>query len=93
LGTVGAFYIAIRRGSKDYKYKIEQISAGLGVERYKLTAANKILVLENNRPIFIRKGLKHRKPDWKLVQGEINNPSFLNDITDAINRHIEQEAG
>lgn len=84
------FQIKVRYGSRDYKYNVEMISYALGSERFKLIARNKTLILQSNRPVLRRKGLKHRKPDWSLESGEMANSKFLEELQEAIYNHVEK---
>jgi hypothetical protein len=53
-------------------------------EAFAIKAKNKTLVFSSNRPLFRNKGLKHRKPDYKLVIREMNNMSYRDKIVKAI---------
>jgi hypothetical protein len=83
------FTISIRYGSRDYTFKVQMLVYALGVERFQVIARNKTLVLESNRPVFRRKGLKHRKPEWTLIAGEVSNSGFLELIQTAIYDWVE----
>lgn len=84
------FSITVRHGFQDYTYKVERTVWALGVERFVLHYKSGKIELENNRPILVRKGLKHRKPTWKETTGIIPNPAFLELVTHAIDAWLEK---
>ena len=63
--------IKIKEGYKTLQFKVEQINVTAVSEQFKIIAKNKTIVLESNRPFFRNKNLKHRHPDWKLVEGKL----------------------
>ncbi|MBD0376922.1 MAG: hypothetical protein ICV51_14985 [Flavisolibacter sp.] len=42
------------------------------------------ILIESNRPLFRNKGLKKRRPDFKVVEGQLRNLSFTEKIIAAI---------
>ncbi|MBK5271412.1 MAG: hypothetical protein JJE22_10395 [Bacteroidia bacterium] len=48
---------------------MERIYLSDQLEKYRITARNKTLTLQSNRPLLKAKGLKNKKPDWKMVEG------------------------
>ena len=60
-------------------------------EQYKIHGRNGFILIESNRPLFANRVLRHRRPDFKLVQGELSEPFYLGKITDAIWNHFVEE--
>jgi len=87
------FYIQIRFSTSTVRLLVEQISLALGFERFQVTAKNGTLIFESNRPVLRRKGLKHRRPDLKLVHGKLAHSTVEEDIREAILAHIEKMEG
>ena len=86
------FYITIRISYKDYKLKVVQIFADKVKEQYKITSKSQVIILENNRPFFRNKGLKHRRADWEIIQNESKlYRSVVNDIIEEINKVIDKQ--
>lgn len=78
------FDIQIKYSGRWYKLKVEQFNVTERLEKFKIIGRNKTIVLESNRPLFRNKGLKHRKPDWKLVEGSLTSTSGLEEIQQKI---------
>jgi hypothetical protein len=57
------FYINIIIERKNYKLLVEQTLKDNFKECYKISSKSQTILLENNRPIFRNKGLKHRPPN------------------------------
>ncbi len=83
------FTITIRTGYKDYTLRVEHINITPRSEQFRIVARNKTIVLETNRPFFRNRGLKHRKPDWKLVEGKLESGYALESLSEAIMKIIE----
>ncbi len=83
------FTITIRTGYKDYTLRVERINITARSEQFRIVARNKTIVLETNRPFFRNKGLKHRKPDWKLIEGHLESRYGLESLSQAIMNKIE----
>jgi hypothetical protein len=62
---------------KVYHYQAELIQISKQLEHFRIVAQNKTLVFQSNRPLLLSKGLKHRRVDFKLIEGTINNTYFL----------------
>jgi hypothetical protein len=41
---------------------------------------NRSIVLQSNRPLLRIKGLKNKRLDWKLIEGQMNNSHVLQAI-------------
>jgi hypothetical protein len=83
------FVITLRTGFKDLKFTVEWINRTPRSEQFRIKARNKTIVIESNRPLFRNKGLLHRKPDFKLVEGQITYTKGINEIAAAIMNVIE----
>lgn len=67
------FQITIKAGYQKNTIIVERIHLDERTERYKLIGRDRSIVLESNRPFFRNRGLMHRKPDWKIVEGQAMN--------------------
>ncbi len=83
------FRVSIKEGYKVLTFTVEQFNVTQRSEQFKVIARNKTVVLESNRPLFRNKGIKHRRPDWKLVEGTLGYQSGFERLTDAIMEVIE----
>lgn len=83
--------ITISINYKQYKLKAELIHKDSKCERYKISGKTQLLIIENNRPFFRNRGLKHRRFTWKLVSSntDINNSSTFEKITTELTKIID----
>ena len=70
------FQITIKHHWRNLKFTIERMNVTDRSEQFKIVARNKTVVLESNRPMYRNKGLKKRKPDFKVVEGNLNGSGF-----------------
>ena len=82
------FGITIKFERRNIRLVIEKIAQTETTERYKVIAKNQSFVLQNNRPVFVAKGLKYFPITWKVVQGGYSHPHILEQITKAIEKKI-----
>ncbi len=61
------FWITIKEDWKQYRYLVEHIPIGERKEHFKVHGRNGHILVESNRPLFRNKGLKHRRPDFKVI--------------------------
>lgn len=78
------FYITLKRGYRNYKILVQLKFKDERIEQYAVIGKNKEILIESNRPFFRNKGLKHRKPDWKVVSGKVDYGGALEDLFKAI---------
>lgn len=50
------------------------------IEIITVTGRNRSLTFQSNRPLLLAKGLKHRRINWKLVDGTLSNSHLLDTI-------------
>lgn len=58
-------------------------------ERIKVSGRNRSIVIQSNRPLLLSKGLKHRRIDWKVIEGELNSPSVRELIFEEVERYLK----
>lgn len=83
------FSIQIRSNYRMYTIRVLHIPIDQHTEQFRLLGRNKTVVLESNRPFFRKRNLKHRKPDWKVVEGKVDHLSSLEPVKEAILKHLE----
>lgn len=74
------WHFIIRFDQKDVHLKAERIYLSEQVERIKVMGKNRSIVLQSNRPLLRIKGLKNKRLDWKLIEGQMNNSHVLQAI-------------
>ena len=67
-------------------YWLEQLPSAKDRERWKVIGKNGFLILSNNRPLIIRKKLKHWKPEWQQEGTEMTNKAFIKALCEAIDQ-------
>ncbi len=74
---------------KRYKILIgEVIYSDKRSERIRVSGKNRSIVIQSNRPLLLSKGLKHRRIDWKIVEGDMNSPFVFGLICEEIEKVI-----
>jgi hypothetical protein len=71
------FFISIKFGGKNIRLKVEKIESTIETETFYIIARNKSFKLRGNKPLLIAKGLKHRKPNWKVIDGDFSRSSTI----------------
>lgn len=57
-------------------------------ERIRVSGRNRSIIIQSNRPLLLSKGLKHRRIDWKIVEGDMNSPFVFGLICEEIEKVI-----
>lgn len=73
-----------------YRLAAEVIYRSDQIERIRVIGRDRSIVLQNNRPLFRGRGLKHRRPNWKLIEGTGNNAYALERIIAALSSYLER---
>jgi hypothetical protein len=74
---------------KNIKLLAKVIYSSEKIERVKVIGRNRSITLESNRPLLLSKGLKSRRINWKLIDGQINNSHLLQQIITTVERHLK----
>jgi hypothetical protein len=85
------FWISIMVNSwKKNKYLVEHTLVNLREERFRVIGRNGHITFSCNRPLYRHKGVRHRRPDLKLIEGYLSNKSIEKDIVEQIKQYIEK---
>ena len=87
------FRIIIDHNRQKIRLTVKRVFQDARKEQYEVIARNGILTLETNWPIFKNRGLKRRKPDWKLLSGQITYSPVYQLIIEAIERKVADLEG
>jgi hypothetical protein len=60
------------------------------IEIITVTAKNRVLTFQSNRPLLLAKGLKHRRINWKLVDGTLSNSHLLDVIIQNLEKRLKE---
>lgn len=85
------FGFIIRFDGKRIRLRAEQVYLSDQVERYKVVARNKSLTFQSNRPLLRSKGLKNKKADWKIIDGQLHNTYILSEIIKALEAYLKSD--
>lgn len=84
------FVIKVLHDRKTITLIAERIFQSEQVEKYKIAGRNRFIVLQTNRPVFVKRGLKHRTPEWKLIEGTMQYKSLLEVIIKELMKEIKR---
>ncbi|MBL7739368.1 MAG: hypothetical protein JNK14_09115 [Chitinophagaceae bacterium] len=85
------FYISVYGEGKYLRFKVEQVYLSDQLEKYKVSGRNKSITLQSNRPLLRAKGMKTRRPDWKLIEGQLQDENILRQIIENLNGYLKKE--
>ena len=84
------FFISIRFDGKNIRLKVEKVGATNSFETFHIIARNKSFKLQGNKPLLAAKGLKYRKPNWKVIDGDFSRSTR---ILELIIKALESKLG
>lgn len=82
--------IIIKDQYKNYRLIVEYTKVDSRKEHFKVSSKTSYLLISSNRPFFRSKGLKHRRPDYDIIEGRVYNSSVYNKILDELNAYIDK---
>ena len=75
---------------KGYRYyQVDEVFNGVSFENFKVFETDKFIILQGNHSLFRVKGLKHRRPTWKILQGGVKYPRELELTIDEIMKVVD----
>lgn len=80
---------SIRFDQQNIQLKADMIYRSNQIERIRVIGKNRSIILQNNRPLLQLKGLKLKRIDWKLVEGELHNSHVLQSIIYKLEKHLK----
>lgn len=84
------FIIEVKSGYSKRKVQVERIFHDERTEQFRLTGRDRSITLQSNRPFFRNRGLKHRKPDWKIIEGQAFRGNTLDAAIEEIMKVIDK---
>ena len=76
--------IIIKNDNKTYRLRVALISNTNRFDYFMVMGKNRFISLRSNRPQLLQKGLKHKRAEWKLLDGVMYNVTILNCIIDEL---------
>lgn len=74
------FTIQVQHDRKTIRLKVKRIYQSNQLERYEVIAGNGSIFLQCNWPVLRARGLRHRKPHWKMYKGNFSYQSLVEEI-------------
>ena len=71
------------------KLKGKVISNDGKYEVVKVIARNRTITFKSNRPFLLSKGLRHRRIDWEIIEGVVNNTYLQKEITKQLEDYLK----
>lgn len=71
-------------------YPVERISATPKLELFKIFGRNGFVVYQSNRPTLRANGLKMKRIEWKLIEGQLRSTSAKDALAKALDEYIKQ---
>lgn len=84
------FTIIILLGNRRFRMKVKQIYKSSEIEKYEVTGGKRSVILRNNIPLLRSKGLKKKRPDWKIEEGDFRNAQGLALTIEAIENELKR---
>jgi hypothetical protein len=66
----------------------ELVHSSNQVQRYKVSGKNRSIIIQTDYPLQQSKGARNIKGNWRVIEGDLNNPYLLGRIGKAIERQI-----
>jgi hypothetical protein len=88
------FGIVIIRDRRPIRLQVERIFVSPLIEKFLITARNKTFTIQSNRPLLRGKGIRHRKPDYKIIVGGMISSGTEKAMIDGLHAYLtklEQE--
>ncbi len=85
------WWVEVKLFYRTYKFQAEIVESTNIHERIRIIGKTSSITLQNNRPFFVSKGLRHRRWDWEQVEGEtITTRSFYETLTEELEIYLRQ---
>lgn len=82
--------IAVRIEGYMRHYPVERIHATPQVEHFRVSGRNGAVVFQGNRPFLRGNGLRMKRIDWKLIEGNLRSMSAKDAIARSLDEYVRQ---
>jgi hypothetical protein len=73
--------LLVKMKYKSYQVSAEIIEATQMIEKIRITGSwGRSIILQNNRPFFLARRLKHRRWEWDVIEGRVKYSSFVDEV-------------
>lgn len=84
------FNLTIQHAAYTYSFQVERTKEDQAFEQFRLSASGRVVVVQSNRPMLQRRGLKHKPITWKVVEGQVKDTKALEKVYKAIEEILTQ---
>lgn len=84
------FTIKILHDRLYYTVKVVPIFNDGTTEQYQLVSKKRTITLQSNRPYLRGLGLKHKRPNWHVIEGKVILPGLLETFIDELMKVIDK---
>lgn len=85
------FHVTIKLDRKEYQLQVMCTYRDKVKEQYTISYGVHTFIFQCNWPVFRNRGLKHRMPDWKMMEGKLTYRSSFRLIVQAIEDYIKKK--
>lgn len=82
--------LSVQYEKKNIRLLAKQIYCSPEIELIKIAGKNRSVTLQSNRPFYKARGLKHRRINWKLIDGTISNGKLLALIIKTVESYLRE---
>jgi len=90
MNTGVVFYITIRYTGSSLRLRAKKIFQNTTHEQFEIVAKNKTLIIRGDSPLLRNRGLKYKRINWHLVEGQLANSYVLEQIIKQLDKHIRE---
>ncbi len=72
-------------------YPVERIHVTPQVEHFRVYGRNGSIVFQGNRPFLRGNGLKMKRIEWKLVEGQLRSASAKDALAQSLDTYVRQQ--
>jgi hypothetical protein len=72
-------------------YPVERIKVTPQVEQFRVYGRNGSIVFQGNRPFLRGNGLKMKRIEWKLVEGQLRSASAKDAVAHSLDNYVLQQ--
>lgn len=83
------FFFKIYNDRRYYRLKATVVYTSQQMEQIRVEGRDRSILLQSNRPLLRNKGLKQRRPTWKILEGRVANAAVLEKIITAIMENLD----
>ncbi|AXY73394.1 hypothetical protein D3H65_05105 [Paraflavitalea soli] len=71
-------------------YPVERIYVTPQIEHFRVSGRNGVIVFQSNRPYLRGNGLRMKRIDWKLIEGNLRSMSAKDAFAQSLDDYVKQ---